>query len=172
MSGYTLQVMRRAIEGREPTLPAWEEWGRLAKDGLLKEQPKLAVLFPLLFLISMAALFLSMTIGSVLLILGVIPLPVATAHFIAHDQVSAAFRIREWCRLLWANKLVYLIAFVIIAGLFVIGYVAMMVVTYTCILLPLVYLVMLPFGFYLSLVSAVLFGQTYRESAAMVRRGG
>lgn len=205
VSGYTLRVMRRVIQGEEPTLPAWEDWGGLLMDGLRRlavglvymlpgilvsfggillyfvvtfsfpflaafaeEQRGLVVMFALLFLVSMVALFLSIFLGSALTILGFIPLPVATAHFVAHDEVSAAFRVREWFRLLWANKLGYMIAFVIVAGLIAIMYVAVMLTVYTFILLPLMYLVALPFGFYFSLVSAVVFGQTYRESVAIV----
>lgn len=204
VGGYTLRVMRRVIQGEEPSLPAWEDWGGLFKDGLrqwlislvyllpgtliyfggtllyfvvafsfpflavfTKDQRGL-VLFPLLFLVSIAVLFLSISLGSLLLILGAIPLPVATAHFVACDQVGAAFRVREWFRLLWANKLGYMIAFVIVAGLIAIIYIATMLTVYTFILWPLMYLIALPFGFYLSLVSAVVFGQTYRESVAIV----
>ncbi|MBU0490701.1 MAG: DUF4013 domain-containing protein [Chloroflexi bacterium] len=32
--GYVLQIMRRAIEGQELTLPAWNDWGKLGMDGL------------------------------------------------------------------------------------------------------------------------------------------
>lgn len=209
VGGYALRLMRRTIEGAEPTLPAWEDWGGLFRDGLrgwlvslvyllpgtliyfsgillyfvtvfsspfleafAKEQRSLFMLFPLLLLVSMAVLFISMFLGSLLLILGAIPLPVATAHFVACDRVAAAFRVREWFRLLWANKLGYLVAFVVVAGLFAIMYVASSLFVYTLILWPLMYLLMVPFGFYLSLVSAVLFGQTYRESVTMVGREG
>jgi hypothetical protein len=132
-----------------------------------QEESRLVVLLPLLFLASMAILFISIFLGPLLLFLGVIPLPAATANFVAYDEVSAAFRVREWLRLLWANRLGYLIAFVVVAGLLAMLYFAMMLAVYTLILLPLAYLLVAPFGFYLSLVSGVLFGQTYRESVAI-----
>jgi len=141
-------------------------------EAFAKEQRGLFVLFPLLFLVSMVALFISLSIGSLLVILGAIPLPVATAHFVAHDRVSAAFHVREWFRLLWANKLGYVVAFVVVTGLMAIMYIAMMLTAYTLILWPLMYLLIAPFGFYLSLVSTVLFGQTYRESVMIVGREG
>ena len=34
VTGYVLRVMRQTIAGEEPTLPAWEDWDQLAKDGL------------------------------------------------------------------------------------------------------------------------------------------
>ncbi len=204
VSGYTLRIMARAIEGEEPILPPWEDWGELLLDGLRRwlvslvyllpgtlvylggtllyflvtfglpfsaafaqDQRGLVFLFFFLYMLGIAALFLAISLGSMLLILGAIPLPVATAHFVAQGKLGAAFHVREWFRLLWANKLGYLIAFIIVAGLFAVAYTAAMIAVYTCILLPLLYLALLPFGFYLSLVSAVLFGQTYRESVTI-----
>ncbi len=32
--GYNLEIMRRVGQGETPELPAWEDWGRLALDGL------------------------------------------------------------------------------------------------------------------------------------------
>lgn len=135
--GYVIQVMRRASRGEELTMPAWDDWGELLKDGfqgsviqivyllpglvvfyggmlvyfvailgsnllipfMAQEHgdPSLAVLFILIFFASFAILFLSMAIGWLLIFLGLVPLPVALAHFSAQGKMSAAFRIREWC---------------------------------------------------------------------------
>lgn len=32
--GYLVQVMRRIIQGEDPALPEWKDWGRLGADGL------------------------------------------------------------------------------------------------------------------------------------------
>lgn len=203
--GYTLRVMRRAIQGEEPEMLAWEDWGGLLKDGLRRWVVSLVYLLPgmlvllggilayfaavlafpvivgiasarngrylaalpLLFMVGMLFLFFSMIFGPLLVILGAIPLPVATAHFVAEGKLSSAFRVGAYFRLLWANKLGYLSAFVIVAGLFSVAYVVAMLASYTFILMPFAYLLALPFSFYLSLVSAVLFGQAYRESVAI-----
>jgi hypothetical protein len=82
--------------------------------------------------------------------------------------VAAAFRVREWWPLLRANKLGYLIAWVVVAGLMALSYAALIMVYYTLVLCCFIPLLMAPAGFYVSLVSAALFGQTYRESVAML----
>jgi hypothetical protein len=34
VTGYSVEITRRAVAGEEPELPAWDDWGRLAIDGL------------------------------------------------------------------------------------------------------------------------------------------
>ena len=135
----------------------------------MEEGSQVSPLTPLLMIFgSMAIMFLSMAVGWTLSAVGGIPLPMAKAHFAARGEVSAAFRVREWWPLLRDNKLGYFIAWVVIAGLFTIWYCALMLAYYTIILIWLVPLLGLPFGFYLSLVNAALFGRVYRESGGAV----
>ncbi len=201
--GYALQIMRRTIEGQELELPPWDDWGKLAVDGLRLMLVGLVYLLPgilvllggvtLYFLVifswpllasaaerggdgqvalllsisllgSMAIMMLSMLIGSLLILLGLIPLPVATAHFAFQDKVAAAFRVREWWPLLRANKLGYFAAWVVVFGLMSILYFAFAMSYYTLILCCLIPLLAAPASFYLSIIAAALFGQTYRES--------
>ena len=135
----------------------------------MEEGGQVSPLAPLLMIFgSMAIMFLSIAVGWVLSAAGGIPLPMAKAHFAAQGKVAAAFRVREWWPLLQGNKLGYFIAWVVIAGLFTIGYFVSMLAGYTVILFWLVPLLALPFWFYLSLVNAALFGQVYRESGGAV----
>jgi len=203
VSGYVLQLMRRAIKGEELALPEWDNWGRLATDGLRMmliglvyllpgmlvfwggmifyligavvlpmlaagEGHRATVVLPLLVMFNMGIMFLSMMLGSILTLLGAIPLPVATAHFVAQDKVAAAFRLREWWPLLRVNKLGYFISWVIVAGLGAILYFVLMIAYYSLVLCCLIPLLSAPIGFYLSLVGTALFGQTYRESLALL----
>jgi hypothetical protein len=46
VNGYLLRVMRVAIEGDEPGLPAWEDWGGLFRDGLRATLVGIAYLLP------------------------------------------------------------------------------------------------------------------------------
>lgn len=161
--GYACRVMRQTIDGEELELPAWEDWGKLGRDGLrmmlvqlLYLLPGLVVMFggmglyfasffmiipimaasdtsngaaiviPLLIFVMMGVMFLAISIGSLLLFLGMIPLPVASAHFVAKDELVAGWRVGEWWRLLWGNKLGYLAAWVVVAGRFAILYYAVM----------------------------------------------
>lgn len=125
-----------------------------------------SALAPLL-LATMAIMFLSMFIGSILILAGAIPWPMATAHFVAQDRVAAAFRLREWWPLLTRNGLGYFIAWVVTLGLAGVLYLATMLAYYSligCFLIP---FLAAPLGFYLALVGVALFGTTYRESVAI-----
>ena len=124
--------------------------------------------FPFLF--AMGAMFLSMAIGTVLLVLGTFPLPASIAHLIKNDQLSAAFRVREWWPILSTNRLGYIISFVIVAGILGIAYYAFFVLYSTIILLCLAFFILPLLGFYTMLVAAALFGETYREGSAALKK--
>src|ERR1035437_6936506 len=34
VAGYSVQIMRQAIQGEKPEMPEWNDWGKLASDGL------------------------------------------------------------------------------------------------------------------------------------------
>jgi hypothetical protein len=121
----------------------------------------------LMFFFGFGVLMLSMFLGMLLMFLGALPLPMATAHMIAHEKLGAAFRLREWWNLLRANWLGYGISLVIVAGLAMVLYTAITLLYYSVVLCCLVPFVTAPIGFYLSLVSAATFGQTYRESVTL-----
>jgi len=119
----------------------------------------------LLVFVAMLILMLSIVIGSVLFVLGILPLPASVAHFAAQDRLAAAFRIREWSRILSANKLGYFVAFVVVSGVFGIAYWAFMILYSTVVLLCFGFLVVVPAGLYTMLVGAALFGEAYRDGA-------
>lgn len=126
------------------------------------------VAMPLFFVVSMVILFVSIFLGMILTFLGTIPLPVALSHFVARDQVGAAFRFREWWPLLWRNKMGYFIAWVLCGGLIGILYYGMMMLYTTMVLCLFIPVLSAPLLFYLMLVCAGVFGETYRESVATV----
>jgi hypothetical protein len=113
----------------------------------------------------MGAMFLSLAIGFILLMLGLIPLPASVSHFVAKDQLGAAFRVREWWPILKGNWLGYFICFVTVAGILGITYFASFALYYTIILACLAVLIMIPITFYAMLVGGALFGETYRQGA-------
>lgn len=119
-------------------------------------------------LTTLAIFFLSLAAGPVLLLVGAVPLPAALANMVAHDKTQAAFHLRQLWPFVRVNKLGYLIAWVIIAGLAYIMSLVIMVAYYSIVLCCLIPILIAPVSFYLSLVGAALFGQTYRESAAML----
>jgi hypothetical protein len=117
---------------------------------------------------SLGILMLSMFLGFLLILLGSIPLPVATGHFVARDQIVGAFRVREWWPLLRSNKLGYFAAWVVILGLLAAYYFVISMAYYTLILCCLIPLISAPVSFYVLLIGAALFGQTYRESTTLL----
>jgi hypothetical protein len=121
-------------------------------------------------LLAMATMFFSMAVGSALLFLGTIPLPAAVTHFVVKDQIGAAFRIREWWPTLLSNGLGYFISFVLVAGILGITYWAFFAVYYTVVLVCLAFFIMLPISLYTMLLGASLFGDAYREGAAMAQK--
>lgn len=121
-----------------------------------------------LLLGGIGSLFLSMFVGAFLIIAGGIPLPAAIAHFVARDKLGAAFHLREWSAIIRADKWGFFIGWVVVLGLVGVIYVAMMLAYLTVILFCLIYFIGIPIGFYLMLVSAVVFGEFYREGAARI----
>jgi hypothetical protein len=128
--------------------------------------PDAAAVSVLAMFAGMGAMFLSLAIGFFLLLLGLIPLPASVSHFVAKDQLGAAFRVREWWRILSRNWLGYFISFVIVAGILGITYFASFALYYTIILACLAVLIMIPITFYTMLVGGALFGEAYRQGVA------
>jgi len=113
--------------------------------------------------LGMVAMFLCIALGSLLFILGIVPLPASVSHFVVKDQLSAAFRVREWWPILSANRLGYFISFVIVAGILGAAYLGFVALYYTLVLMCLMFFIMLPVSFYTMLVGGALFGDAYRE---------
>lgn len=204
VAGYMLRVMRQTIEGQEPTLPEWDDWGGLATDGLQvwaisliymlpgivvmvggwvlymgftmlfpflsfgMEEPDLTFFFPIILVASMVVMFLSMFLGMLLYVVGIAPLPMVVSHFAARNDFGVAFRVREWWALIRSNPFGYLAGWVISMGLFFVFYLAIFVLYYSICLMPLAILLVAPPAFYVGLLGFALFGQIYRESAALL----
>lgn len=123
--------------------------------------------WPWVFLGGMAIMFLSMFLGTALLAVGAVPLPMALAHLAVRDRFSAAFHPREWWPRVRANAGGYFVAWVVGVGLAALLYIANMLVSYSVVLCCLSPLLSAAGGFYLSLVGAALFGQFYRDNVGM-----
>jgi hypothetical protein len=117
-------------------------------------------------LLGMAALFLSIGIGSVLMLAASIPLPAALGRMVAEDSLAAAFRFGQVWRAWRANALGFLIVWVLVMGLTFAAYLLAMLTYYTLVLLCLLPLLVAPAYFYVILVGVSLSGEVYAESAA------
>jgi hypothetical protein len=114
---------------------------------------------------AMGIFFISMFLGWFLTMLGLVPFPAALAHFVAQDKVGAALNVREWSKIIKADKWGYLVSWVITLGLGGIIYFAFMLVYFLGIFCFPIFIVFVPVGLYLLLVAAAVFGQFYREGA-------
>jgi hypothetical protein len=205
--GYILRVMRQTIAGEEPTLPTWDDWGRMFKEGLgamvaglvyflpallvliggmvlyfvgilylpftagTSAQPEeTLMLMPIFTFGSMGIMFLSMFLGTLFSLLGALVVPVALGHFVAQGELRAAFRVRQWWRILKADKLGYFVTWVVMAGLMGMVYIGFMLAYSTIVLCCLLPILMAPFGLYIMLVGSALFGQTYHQSQTLLHR--
>ena len=196
--GYFSRVMKQALNGEELELPAWEDWGRLAKDGLrllgvnliytlpgslvmmgsmlvyffgffpamvfADRSSHIETVMPAAMFLLMGIMFLGMFLGNLLLFVGAVPLPFAMARVVEQDNFAAAFQLGEIHKLLWRNKAGYFTAWVVLAGVAAIVYWVFYLFNMTFIFMWVGFLLLIPFGFYLLMLMAGLFGQTYRES--------
>jgi hypothetical protein len=125
-----------------------------------------AVMSMLMFAL-MGIMFLSMFLSYILLFLGGVPLPVAMARVVEQEKFAPGFQLGEIHRLLWNNKGSYFTAWVILAGLMAIFYSITMIFSMTMIFFWAIFILAVPFGFYLLSITAALFGQAYRESLSL-----
>jgi hypothetical protein len=127
------------------------------------------VMVGLSFAGGMVVTIITALIGLVLILAGTGVLPAATAHFVATDRLAAAFHIREWWPLVRSNKMGYLTAWIIALALAIGITVALNLGYYAVFLCCLIPIVGSPLSFYTMLISAAIFGDTYREGIAIRR---
>lgn len=133
----------------------------------MEDSGSAVVLMMLLMFGSMALMFLAMFVGWVLLLLGMVPLPMAMSHFVARDELAAGFRLREIWSLIKADKLGYFVAYVIVCGLGMMLYFGFILLYMSMVLCALLPVVAAPALFYIMMMNAAVFGLTYRESAVL-----
>ncbi|MBN1265148.1 MAG: DUF4013 domain-containing protein [Anaerolineales bacterium] len=193
--GYNYEIQRRMIvEGEEPTLPEWEDWGTLFKNGIkiftvrfLYSIPYYVIIFPamavtgtllivnpdflnnpIVFLIVMPVILIFFSAASFFGLFTSLFAMAGQGHMIAHGEFKAAFRLREvWC-VFRSNIGGYLLTYLF---LYAISYFAISVIQIlgmTIILILVIPFLMILFSAFYSLVSTVLFTQMYIDGAARV----
>lgn len=105
-------------------------------------------------------------VGVIFWLAALVLLPVAVAHLVARDSFLAAFSVREWWPVLRANLGGFLVAFLLVLGLFGLVYFAYTILFLTIVLCFLAPLVLLAFSVYQLLVGGALYADAYREGAA------
>ena len=92
-------------------------------------------------------------------------LPVVVGHMIAANEFAAAFRISEWWGIFKANIAGFLIAYVILMGMWMALAVATQILYFTIVLCCLVPFIMIIALLYMMILGSVMFGQAYRDGA-------
>lgn len=111
----------------------------------------------------MVIFFLIMGIAIFLSIILVIVLPPAMCHAVAKDSFKAGFRIGEWWKIFRANLSGFILALLLLAGLYTVFILAFQFLYASLILWCLMPFVLIIGGSYLSLVMDALFALVYRE---------
>lgn len=162
--------LRAGVVGFVYLLPGTAIWlggfglymiGSFAMIPLAERQPPSE--FFLGFFVLMGIYVLSLFVGSLLILLGAVPLPAATAHFVAEDRLGAAFQVRRWWAVLKERRWEYAMAWLLLFGLMGAVYLALGLLYYSVCLCWLMPLLSAPVAFYTTLVAAALFGLVWRE---------
>jgi hypothetical protein len=192
--GYMAELMRRqALEGGEPQLPEWADWGRLGMDGLRLGVISLVMSLPTvaIFAFGMGAYFLSfvpmmasdgnngaifgltilamiimtttIVVGNVVAIGLGVVSPAVMTHAAVKRSFSALFEVREWWGVLRANLGGYAIAFALVLAVSYSGWMISTLLFSTLICCALAPLVLFAMLPYISVITSVVFGQVYRE---------
>jgi hypothetical protein len=191
--GYLAQIMQQTLSGEKASMPAWNNWEKLFKDGLRLYGVRLVFTIPIMILffglmiIYFGGFILVMTqdqpstiliAGLILFFFGVmcllIPLGLiisilsypAGAHAVAKQSFLAGFSFGEWWPILRKN----LGGFLLIIGItYVISFLTS--ILFQLLYITLILACLLPFivpalSFYMLLVIEPMAAQAYREGRA------
>jgi hypothetical protein len=171
LGGYSVEITRRVIQGDPNTLPEWDNWGDMFVDGLkvfvigiVWGLPTIIVGMCFGFMIAVLGesaegftAFLSFLLSCFNIVWAIvmsITLPAAIGHFVANDDLSAAFRFGEVLGLVRDNFVTYLLTFIM-------SWVAGLIGSLGALLCFVGWFVTIP---YASFVTGHLYGQAYVEA--------
>ena len=147
--GYLMAVMTKIIVDREEaSMPAWDDWGKLFKDGLKLFGASLFVAIPLglvffvvfgfsflplafiesniieedIFAIYFLFLFfiqmIATFLGLIIAMIAIVFQPVYTSHMVVKGEFSAIFQIKQWWQVFKKGFWEYVISFFIFSGFY------------------------------------------------------
>jgi hypothetical protein len=171
LGGYTVEIMRRVMRSDLNVLPEWDDWGKLMADGLKVIVIGIVYALPLIIISICLGIPIGIfaedaealsTVFSLLLsclsllwaIVMSIALPAAIAFYIAHDELSAAFRFGEVLSFVRDNLSTYLITFLM-------SWVANFVGQLGSVVCGVGWLATVPYAY---MVTGHLYGQAYLEA--------
>ena len=194
--GYGYQIMRRIIvDGEEPYLPEWDDWGKFFTDGMRLAGAGLIIYLPIILIFSAAGAFAILPLflsgfpaqtGTVtgpvvlvstmlqLILFGVgilvsIPLgilwPAMIGQVVATHSFSAIFQIRAWWRIFRANVGGFLMVYVLVIGFSLALYMVFQLLALTIIFCCLAPVVLAGLNFFTIVITYPLYAKAYRDGA-------
>lgn len=191
--GYVYQIMAAMIrDNREPHLPEWTDLGKLLTDGFKLFIVRLVFMLPVilpfmvLFLgfmfaplfafstsnsdadmgLIMATLFLPflcmIPIWLLGMLVGILLMP-ASCHMVARDEISAAFRFKEWWPVFRSNLGQFLLVLVVIWAVSMVTTIAMQIIILTILLSVLILVIAPALSAYMMIVQGMLEAMAYRN---------
>lgn len=188
--GYLAQIVQKILDGEEASMPAWDNWEKLLKDGLRFYGVRMVFTLPIIILVfgllivylagfffvmsqdrpstSLMAVLILVFFGAICLmiplgfIISILAYP-AGVHAISKRSFLAGFSIGEWGPILRKNLGGFLLA---IATTYVVSFLTNLVLQLlyiTVILACLVPILMPAVIFYMLLVVEPMAAQAYRE---------
>ncbi|MEW5829925.1 MAG: DUF4013 domain-containing protein [Chloroflexota bacterium] len=195
LAGYTARIARQVLDGQKPSMPAWDDWGTMIKDGarifavrMIYASPLLLILIVVFGLMAFLPVFAEtsgdpdstgififfplLVFGSMIVtvpfsfFLGIV-LPAAEVHVIAQNEFAAGFRFREWWAVFRKNWGGFLLAFALSYAISILLVMGTQLLMITIILACLVPLLMPAVAFYMSVVMYAAFARAYKDGREM-----
>lgn len=188
--GYTMKIMRGVVAGQKPSMPEWDDWETLFKDGLklfgvrfIYFLPLLLVMLPVFLLFIAVPIIATATESEGILVLSflILPLsmicllplfiatgfiiPAAEVHVAARGEFRAGFQIRDWWPIFRANIDGFLLAYLLIYAISIVISLALQLVIFTIILTCLLPLIAPLISMYILVIQYSLIAQAYREGS-------
>jgi len=194
VTGYTARIIRGVVNGEAPTMPNWDDWESMFKDGaymfgvrLVFTLPLFVILFPLIFGLVLIPISLNsngsgdqfpiaipIVIGIVLLvvfplsmILGLL-IPAAEIHSVVRNNFAAGFRFREWWPIFRSNWTGFLLALLLAYGASMALAAMVGIAVITIVLFCVMPIVMPPISAYLTLIMYAAFAKAYKDGQEQI----
>jgi len=164
--GYILNILRDAKDGREAVLPEWGNWEELFGTGFMALIIAICYAVPVMILsmfgiipgIGFLFKFISYIAG---FLLGPV-ITIALCKYIESSSLSSAFDFKAIYSVFMANMREYLIIALIFGLISAIIWAISIASLFIICLFPLILLTAFYVNFYLSIISARLYGELYR----------
>jgi hypothetical protein len=186
--GYSMKIMRQVAAGQQPSMPDWDDWETLFKDGLKLLGVRLLYALPLLLLIlpvfalfivgpimgvaaenediillsSFAPMIILLCLSPLFILIGML-IPAAEAHVTIQNEFSASLRLREWLGIFRANIGGFLLAYLFIYAISALLSFVFQIIVVTIILLCLLPIITPLISMYITLIHYTLIAAAYRE---------